>query len=75
MIVNFRVYEINQDIYKLIQISTLIKKKKKEAGQKYPGKKVRFNATSKFNYVNNFICSQPNVKAIFSHEEKKINIV
>jgi len=29
MIVNFRFYEINQDIYKLIQISTLIKKKKK----------------------------------------------
>jgi hypothetical protein len=29
MIVNFRVYKINQDMYKLIQISTLIKKKKK----------------------------------------------
>ena len=29
MIVNFRFYEINQDIYKLIKISTLIKKKKK----------------------------------------------
>lgn len=30
MIVNFRVYKINQDMYKLIQISTLIKKKKKK---------------------------------------------
>ena len=29
MILNFRVYEINQDMYKLIQISTLIKKKKR----------------------------------------------
>jgi hypothetical protein len=36
MIVNFRFYEINQDIYKLIQISTLIKKKKKRGWTEIP---------------------------------------